>query len=245
MLGSGKERVSGVERWPRGTRGSCFILPRRSRCGEDTYKVNEKPSPNNWVLLTASNISSLVIDYLDEQVCDLNIAVAALYCDYLDQEKQSMTNLLGAILTQLFTSDGIREPVQQPFRRVKHSGRAAKLSDLMEMLKATIALLQQVFICIDALDECPPEIRLKLLQSLQEIARASPTTRVFLTGRPHVRDEVKRYFPEAIMIPITPTLGDIETFLKMRLEADPTPVAMDQKLRAEIMSVIPRMNSQM
>ena len=156
-----------------------------------------------------------------------------------------MTNLLGAILTQLFTSDGIREPVQQPFRRVKHSGRAAKLSDLMEMLKATIALLQQVFICIDALDECPPEIRLKLLQSLQEIARASPTTRVFLTGRPHVRDEVKRYFPEAIMIPITPTLGDIETFLKMRLEADPTPVAMDQKLRAEIMSVIPRMNSQM
>ena len=171
--------------------------------------------------------------------------MAALYCDYVDQEKQSITNILGAILTQLFASDGIREPVQQAFGRAKLGGRAAKLSDLMEMLKATIALLQRVFICIDALDECLPGIRLKLLQSLQEIARASPTTRVFLTGRPHVCDEVKRYFPEAIMIPITPTLGDIETFLKMRLDEDPTPTAMDQKLRAEIMWVIPRKISQM
>ena len=154
--------------------------------------------------------------------------------------------MLGAILIQLFARDGIREPVQKAFRRAKLGGRAAKLSDLIEMLKATIALLQRVFICIDALDECRPEIRLELLQSLQGIVRASPTTaRVFLTGRPHVRDEVKRYFPEAIMRLITPTLEDIELYLKMRLDRDPTPTVMDEGLRAEIMEVIPQKISPM
>jgi len=196
-------------------------------------------------LLTASNISSLVIDHLDEQVYDPNIAVAGLYCDYNAQE-QSTTNMLGAILIQLFPGDGTREPAQQAFRRAQLGGRAAKLSDLIKILKATIALLQRVFICIDALDECPPEIRLELLESLQGIVSASPkTTRVFLTGRPHVRDEVTQYFPEAMMTLITPTPRDIELYLEMRLGRDPTPAAMDEGFRAKIMEVIPKKISPM
>jgi len=44
------------------------------------------------------NISSLVIDWLCNQARDGDIAVAGLYCDYLAQEQQSVTNILGAIL---------------------------------------------------------------------------------------------------------------------------------------------------
>ena len=102
-----------------------------------------------------------------------------------------------------------------------------------------------MFICIDGLDECLPKNRRELLESLRDIIRASPTTRMFLSGRPHIRDEVERYFTEAIAIAVIPTIEDIERYLKTRLDRDPTPSAMDNNLRAEIMQVIPRTISQM
>ena len=195
----------------------------------------------------ATNVSSLVIDWLCCQVRNRDIAVTGLYCDYLAHEQQSTTNMLGAILKQLLERDGIPESLRQIFRAEKRGfgGRAAQLLDLVEMLKRTIASLPEVFICIDGLDECLPKNRRELLESLQDIARASPTTRMFLSGRPHIRNEVERYFAEAVMIAVIPSVEDIEKYLEMRLNRDPTPSAMDNNLRAEIMRVIPGNISQM
>ena len=192
-------------------------------------------------------ISSLVIDSLCDQVRNRDIVVAGLYCDYLSQEQQSATNMLGAILKQLLERDGIPQPVRQAFHVEKRGfgGRAAQLSELVKTLKTTIASLPQVFICIDGLDECLPNNRRELFESLQDIVRASSTTRMFLSGRPHIRDEITRYFAEAVLITVIPTIGDIRRYLEMRLNRDTTPSAMDKNLRAQIMSVIPRKISQM
>ena len=197
--------------------------------------------------LTASNISSLVIDWLCDRVHTRDIAVAGLYCDYLAQDEQSATNMLGAVLNQLLARDGIPGLVRQAFQKGKRGlgGRAVQLSDMVKMLKRTITLLPKVFICIDGLDECLPRNRQELLEALQDIVWASLTSRVFLSGRPHVRDEIQRYFTTAIMIRLNTTVGDIERYLKKRLDRDTIPSAMDAKSRAEILWVIPRKISQM
>ena len=150
-------------------------------------------------------------------------------------------NVLGAILNQLLERDGIPEPVRQAFREGKRGfgGRAVQLSDMVKILIKTISSLREVFICIDGLDECLPKNRQGLLESLQDILQVSPTTRVFISGRPHVQDEIKRYFTAVVMILLTPTIGDIVRFLKRRLDQDIIPRAMDDNLRAEIMSIIP------
>ena len=173
--------------------------------------------------------------------------MAGLYCDYLAHEQQSATNMLGAILKQLLERDGIPESLREIFRAGKRGfgGWAVQLLDLVEILKMTIASLPDVFICIDGLDECLLKNRQELLESLRDIVRASPTAKVFLSGRPHIRDEVRKYFAEAIMIAVIPTIGDIKRYLEMRLDRDPTPGAMDGNLRAEIMRVVPRKISQM
>lgn len=173
--------------------------------------------------------------------------MGGLYCDYLAQEQQSATNMLGAILKQLLERDGVPQPVRQAFREEKRGfgGRAVRILDLVKMMKTAIASLPEVFICIDGLDECLPNNRRELLESLQNIVRASPTTRVFLSGRPHIRDEITRYFPGAIMIVVIPTTGDIRRYLQMKLDRDATPSAMDGDLKALIMSAIPGNISQM
>ena len=58
----------------------------------------------------------------------------------------------------------------------------------------------------------------------------SSSTRVFLTGRPHVSDEIVKCFGEAIRIPLSPIYGDIKNYLEMRLDGDTDPNAMDGEL---------------
>ena len=47
------------------------------------------------------NTSSLVIDSLCDRAGEESIAVSGLYCDFLAQQEQTTTNIMGAILQQL------------------------------------------------------------------------------------------------------------------------------------------------
>ena len=105
--------------------------------------------------LMARNFSSLVIDKLCDEPSKEEIAVAMFYCDFRDQQKQTTTNIIGAILKQLVVGGR----VLKAFRKAKSEarGRGLRLPDMVQMLKQAIATLPQVFICIDALDECIPK----------------------------------------------------------------------------------------
>ena len=184
-----------------------------------------------------------MIDSLCDQAGGKDLEVAWLYCDFLGLQKQSATAMLGAILKQLLSIREIPENVRQTFRK-RFSDRGLLLPDIVRMLKTTISLLPLVYICIDALDESTPKSRKELLGSLRDIVQESPSTRVLITGRPHVVDEVKKYFTNVITVPISPNAGDIRVYLDARLDGDPEPYAMDDDLRGDIMRIIPEMISE-
>jgi len=190
--------------------------------------------------LTARNISSLVIDSLCDRAQEENIAVVGLYCDFLSQQDQTTTNIVGALLKQLVGRGGIPDDLREAFQKGKmeFGGRGPRLADLMRMLKTVIASIPQVFICLDALDECLPKRFPEILELLRDILRESPRTRIFLTGRLHVKEDVQRYFPKAVVIPISPNRNDIRNYVEMRLDRDSEPEAMSGDLRADIVRVI-------
>jgi len=190
--------------------------------------------------LTARNTSSLVIDALCDQTKKKGIAVACLYYDFLAQQEQTITNMMGAILKQIIGGCDIPENVQEAFQKGKKEigGRGLRLTDLKRMLGIAIASLPQVFICIDALDECLPKNLPELLDSLRDIIRESARTRIFLSGRPHVKEAIREYFDKAVVLPISPNTEDIRNYLDMRLDRDVEPEAMDNDLRADIVSSI-------
>jgi len=198
-------------------------------------------------LLTASNISSLVIDNLCDKPSEEEIAIAMFYCDFSDQQEQTTTNIIGAILKQLLVRGEGLEHVKSAFQKAKKEvgGRGLRLPGMVQMLRQAVAILPQVFMCIDALDECPPKYLLELLRSLKDILRESPRTRIFLTGRPQVEAEIRRYFITRLTIPIIPKTHDIQIYLENKLEMDPEPVAMSDGLRSDILRIIPARVSQM
>ena len=193
-------------------------------------------------MLTPRDGSSVVIDYLCNQAIEKDLAVACFYYDFASREAQFPTNMLGSLVKQLLSGLGaIPVEIAQIFRgqRKVIGGRKPQVPDFVKMV-ATVASLQPTFICVDALDECVPKHRLEVLDALGQILQKSPNTRMFMTGRPHIRREVERGLGERVTsISIKPRDDDIVTYLRTKLRKDPTPEVMNSGLEDDIMKGVP------
>ena len=166
-----------------------------------------------------------------------------MYCDFHTSEGHPAVSVLAALLKQVVAGlEPIPSDIQNAFKRAKGQvdGRALRLPGIRAMLTKSTSSLQRVFICIDALDEFPPKHRPGLWESLQHIVWTCPNARLFITGRPHILDEVRKYFDgDFVTISANPHEEDIGTYLRKRLEEDQHPDAMDKGLRDEILKIIP------
>jgi len=198
-------------------------------------------------LLTSCNFSSLVIDKLCDEAVGRDTAVTCFYFDYAARREQSPIKMVGSLLRQLVKSFGrIPDLVSQEFHNQQNliGGRRLNISRIVTLFQV-LAATMRTFICVDALDECAPEHRVVVLDSLRDILRGSPNTRIFMTGRCHVRCEIEGRLGEgAIFIAIEPREDDVLKYLHRRLEDDTTPRIMNSQLRAEILRSIPEMSSE-
>ena len=67
----------------------------------------------------------------------------------------------------------------------------------------------------------------------------SPNTRIFLTGRRHIRGEIDKHLGGRVeVLSIKPNYDDIVGYIRMRLSKDTSLDAMDSGLEAEIIKSI-------
>ena len=200
------------------------------------------------MLLRSCDSSSLVIDRLCDWARGQNVSVACFYLDFAAQKEQSPTSILSSLLKQVVGGlERIPTNIIQAFRDQENAigGRRLGLGEIVELIQ-DISSSRPTFICIDALDECMPEYRAGLLNSLNQILHKSPSARIFLAGRLHIRDEVEKHLARrVVVVSITPTKDDIVRFLQAKLKEDPTPDAMDKGLEEDILKTIPETVSEM
>ena len=194
-------------------------------------------------MLTRNRISSLVIDTLHEQAYGQNIAVLSLYCDYQAQKDQSAVNMIGGLLKQVaLGAAGIVGEIKNAFDRSRQGGgKGLRLLEMLELFVKIISSLKRVYICVDAMDELVPQHRSEFLRALRQITQEAPNTRLFLTGRPHIRGELDRYLTEgACAIHIVPDQGDIARYLTRKMDDDDArdPDLMTENLKNDIMETI-------
>ena len=220
--------------------------------GSEKLILGNKGEPQRmeekWQVLMSDDVSSLVIDSLCDQTRGQNSTVACFYFDYVAQNEQSPTNMLGSLLKQLVCGqEEIPEEISRAYRDQQNAigGRGLQLSDIVKMLQA-ISSKKPTFICIDALDECAEGHRVKVLDSLNQILQGSPSTRIFITGRLHVVPEIGgRLARRVTSVSISPKRDDIIAYLRSKLDEDTNPDAMDSSLEADILKKIPEDVSEM
>ena len=199
------------------------------------------------VMLISCENSSLVIDKLCDEAAEEDVTVACFYFDFAARNEQSPVNMLGSLLRQLVSGlEEIPEVVVQGFRKEKRviGGRGLQVSGVLNMFRS-ITAAKRTFICVDALDECVPENLTVILESLAQILQGSPSTRIFITGRPHVRSEVERRLEGgATFLFIRTTEDGVLRFLREKLGKDTLPNMMSSTLEREIMQSIPAMSSE-
>jgi len=199
-------------------------------------------------VLTSRDASSLVVDNLCDQAREQDAIITCFYFDFAARKEQSATSMMGSLLKQIISGmETIPEEISRTFQEQKRAigGRGPRLPDIVKMLQVITSPLR-TFICIDALDECAVVHRVKILNSLQQILEKSPHTRIFITGRHHVRAEIeKRLARRVISVSVGPSKDDIIGYLRVKLDEDETPEAMDESLESDILEKIPQNMSEM
>src|SRR5437588_6125487 len=192
-------------------------------------------------LLIGCDDSSLVIDKLCDETVEEDTVVTCFYFDFAARNEQSPIDMLGSLLRQLVGGlEEIPEAVVRGFRNQKKAigGRGLQVSEILKMFQA-IATTKRTFICIDALDECLPQHRKVVLESLGQILQGSPNTRIFMTGRSHIQREIERALDRAAsFISIQPTEDCVFRYLCGKLRNDTAPEIMSATLEADIMKII-------
>ena len=135
----------------------------------------------------------------------------------------------------------IRDQIISTLKDIKAKKSRLKMAPAIEMLKLIIQKGSVSFICIDALDELETANRRQLLESLKSILRLG-TTKIFLTGRQHIRNEVNSCFQreQICEIQLVANPDDIQRYVNNKIEQDARfkKDAMNNELKKQILTSI-------
>jgi hypothetical protein len=157
-----------------------------------------------------------VLEYLTtKHGLDDRTAICFAYYDYLAVESQSPKQISLALLKQLCRH---RTAVPTDLLNFKQAARRPSLADIQQFLLKLPAdmRLEQVYIVIDALDECPESDRPYVIRLLSEVMAKLPCAKVFVTSRRE--SDIERAFADActptVEIQLEYVVADIRSFVE-------------------------------
>jgi hypothetical protein len=111
------------------------------------------------------------------------------------------------------------------------------LEDTHNIFPILLGRFRVVYLCIDALDECEPKVRMQLLN----FVNCAPShLRLFCTARrnvePEVTEAIRNLDPRVVSM--TAHKEDVRIYVSQRIAEDPDPCAMNDSLREEIITTI-------
>lgn len=118
-----------------------------------------------------------------------------MYFDYAEQRQQTYEKLLADLLRQLLRlRDRVTPEVEAIYDNLTANGIPPGPDEYIDMIKSEIKTFTQVFIVVDALDECldePPEhTAINFVRAMDQLPKR---TRILFTSRPMttINDRIK------------------------------------------------------
>ena len=158
----------------------------------------------------------MVVNHLEVSFQQQDVAVAYIYFDYKEHGNESATNFIASLLQQLLWRQiTISDHITKMYNDHKSRGTQPSISELSRALLLAIQSFSEVFIIIDALDECPEVARDDLLH---EIRGLSSKTRLMVTSPQNT--VIEREFEGALRLEIYANEQDIKFYLQARINQE-------------------------
>ncbi|TKA81417.1 hypothetical protein B0A49_00656 [Cryomyces minteri] len=179
-------------------------------------------------------MASIVIDHLLSTFPDTDVAVAYFYCAYKEQHEGK--DLVAALLRQLVQQlPALPEAVNDLYMRHHQRRTLPTRHELSEVLRSVASGFSQVFLVVDALDECWEEnnTRAEFLHSIKEVKLFANT---LVTSRPI--PAIERVFEQEPKQEIRASDGDVRAYVEAKIETELNHVSAKPSLQTEIVDKV-------
>ncbi|KAK8202736.1 hypothetical protein IWZ01DRAFT_515263 [Phyllosticta capitalensis] len=186
-----------------------------------------------------SVLASIITNHLQEWSVTQSKApkgalVACLFLSY--KEKPSLEHLFGSILRQLESSSTeISCAVRCAFQECHKAGRSLRLCQITDLL-SLLTRDRQVFVVVDAMDECDFELRLPLLEHLQSTGNS---VKILVTSR--ILNHLDKLQQGFVKERIEAHDEDLTGYIKHSIRVNP----VLEKLSDEIIKTVPQKSGKM
>jgi NACHT domain len=160
--------------------------------------------------------------------------VACLFLEYERWQDQTTQSLTSAILRQLVDqSDVLPQSVIDLYYSHQKNKMPLKLNECLTALSDVIQRFSQVFLVVDALDECSDEICRELMSSLLEQQRETGI-KILVTSRPTINFHEDFDFADCKRLEIKAEEQDVKIVLDKLIERLPRLIRTDEVLRDRV-----------
>lgn len=180
--------------------------------------------------------SAILVDDLITRFEDKpNVGIAYIYCNFNRQDEQKVQDLLSSLLKQLSQKrTSVPDAVKDLYTRYRATSTRPRFDEVTKALQSVTSMYSDVFIVIDALDECESTCRTRLLDEMMKI-HAGAGANVFATSRP---TEINDFFQAGSVLEIRAHEDDVRRYLGGNMYRLPGFVSRNTALQEEIMTVI-------
>lgn len=189
------------------------------------------------VMTWLTQYSSMIIDELKSTVSSPESPVAFFYFDYRDQGRQTPNSLLLSFLKQIIAIlPDIPRSVVDAHEKSPSNADSLPLRDLEGILHEIASGLRQVYLIIDALDECDESTHRKATIQLLDRIQQTPNIYLFITSRqyPHDIQESLQSHPQ---IAIQANESDLRRYMYREIENSNIP-EIDQEFASTIVETL-------
>ena len=183
-------------------------------------------------------LASIVIHDLWNKFRKNGVGVAYIYCDYLKYREQTPVHLVGSLLRQLAEQyNPISKSLKNYYDEHKNDNRDPSPEGAFEVLKAECDSWSQVFIVIDALDECSEKdsTRKSVIEGLR-LLQASKRINILITTRPI--PSILCEFEVWERLGIRANSADMQKYLLGQMDRFSKRMVVGEDLQAQIISAI-------
>ncbi|KAH0551779.1 hypothetical protein GP486_007004 [Trichoglossum hirsutum] len=162
-------------------------------------------------------LTSAVVEFLEGDLSTQGIGLAFIYCNHKEQLSQTIGYFVGAIIRQLVERmQVIPEDVHTLYKKHCGKGTGPTSTEYLDLLRSLTNRYSEVYIVIDALDECIDKDGQPMWGGLlTKLKNLVSNLRLLCTSR-HI-DYTSGILAESTAIEIRATDADIETYVQEQL----------------------------